>query len=173
MPSLSPLNPDFEALIRGSFARQTIMGTLGARLLSVAPGEIQIELPFTQTLTQQHGFLHAGVLATIADSAGGYAALSLMPAGSAVLAVEFKVNFLSPAVGERFVATGRVLRAGRTITVCECEVVAHGAHAAEPVRTPAGSAAAPGAPAAQTTSKAVAHMLQTLMRIESRDGMRG
>jgi uncharacterized protein (TIGR00369 family) len=98
------------------------MATLGARLASVTPGEVVIELPWREDLGQQHGVLHAGAVAAVADSACGYAALSLMPAGAAVMSVEFKVNLLAPGRGERFVAHGRVRRAGRTLTVCEGSV---------------------------------------------------
>jgi uncharacterized protein (TIGR00369 family) len=90
----------------------------------VAPGEVEIRLPFREDLTQQHGFLHAGALTTIADSACGYAALTLMPAGTAVLTAEFKVNLLAPGEGEAVVARGRVLKAGRTLTVCSADVFA-------------------------------------------------
>ena len=98
------------------------MATLGARLTSVAPGRVEIELPFRVELTQQHGFLHAGVLASVADSACGYAALSLMPADAAVMSVEFKINLMKPAAGEGFRAVGTVVRAGRTVSVCTAEV---------------------------------------------------
>ena len=101
------------------------MRTIGARLVSVAPGNVVIEWPFRSDLIQQHGFLHAGVVAAVADSACGYAALSLMPRGVAVLSVEFKVNLLAPAAGELFRAVGNVVRAGRTLTVCGAEVRAH------------------------------------------------
>ena len=115
---------DFEARIRSSFARQAFMTTLGAELVAIEPGQVVIELPFRRDLTQQHGFLHAGVLAAVADSACGYAALSLMPAGAAVLSVEFKINLMRPAAGPRFRALGKVLRAGRTLTICTGEVQA-------------------------------------------------
>ena len=98
------------------------MATLGASLDRVEPGEVAIALPFAEPLTQQHGFLHAGAAASVVDSACGYAALTLMPPGAAVLSIEFKVNMLSPAIGERFLAVGRVRRAGRTLTVCEGEL---------------------------------------------------
>ena len=101
--------------------------TIGARLVSVEPGQVVIEWPYSGELTQQHGFLHAGVVAAVADSAGGYAALSLMPEGVAVLSVEFKVNLMKPAAGEHFRAVGRVIRAGRTLSVCAAEVQAHAA----------------------------------------------
>ncbi len=100
------------------------MTTLGARLTSVEAGRAVIELPFRKDLTQQHGFLHAGALAAIADSACGYAALSMMSADAAVLSVEFKINLMKPAAGESFRATGEVVRAGRTLTVCSGEVQA-------------------------------------------------
>jgi uncharacterized protein (TIGR00369 family) len=100
------------------------MATLGARIVSVAPGEVVIELPWRDELAQQHGTLHAGAVASIADSACGYAALSLMPAGTAVMSVEFKVNLLAPGRGQRFLASGRVRRSGRTLTVCEGTVSA-------------------------------------------------
>jgi uncharacterized protein (TIGR00369 family) len=110
--------------VRASFERQAFMASLGARLASVQPGEVVIELPFRPDLTQQHGFLHAGVVAAIADSACGYAALSLMAPGTAVLSVEFKINLLKPAAGALFRAVGRVIRAGQTLTVCAGEVQA-------------------------------------------------
>ena len=122
--SLRPRDPDFEARVRGSFARQRFMAALGATLERVAPGEITMAFTHRPELTQQHGFLHAGVMTSVADSACGYAALSLMEPGAGVLSVEFKVNMLAPAVGERFVATGRVVRSGRTLTVCAGEVTA-------------------------------------------------
>jgi uncharacterized protein (TIGR00369 family) len=109
--------------IRSSFGRQEFMRTVGARLASIEPGHVVIEWPFSSTLTQQHGFLHAGVVAAVADSACGYAALSLMPAGTAVLSVEFKVNLMKPAAGTHFRAVGKVIRAGRTLSVCSAEVI--------------------------------------------------
>jgi uncharacterized protein (TIGR00369 family) len=115
-------DPNFEARVRASFARQAFMATLGARLEHVAPGEVTIALPYRADLTQQHGFLHAGVVTSVVDSACGYAALTLMEPGAAVLSVEFKVNMLAPAAGTEFLATGRVVRAGRTITVCTGEL---------------------------------------------------
>lgn len=118
-------DPNFETRIRSSFERQGIMRTIGARLLSVAPGEVRIELPWSEAVTQQHGFVHAGILSTIADNACGYAAYTLMPADSEVLGVENKINFLAPARGERFVSVGRVVKAGRTLAVCTGEVWAH------------------------------------------------
>lgn len=116
---LKPANPEYAARVRDSFARQKVMATLGARLTRIAPGEADIELPYRADLSQQHGYLHAGIVTTVLDSACGYAAFSLMPADSSVLSVEFKTNLLAPAAGELLVARARVLRAGRTLTVCE------------------------------------------------------
>src|ERR687890_39497 len=109
--AFTPQDPAYESRVRASFERQTFMATLGAQLARVEPGEVDIALSPRDDLVQQHGFLHAGVLASIADSACGYAALSLMPPGAAVLSVEFKVNLLAPAKGDRIVARGRVIRA--------------------------------------------------------------
>ena len=120
----SSADPDFHARVRRSFERQTFMAKLGAELATVEPGHVVIELPFRDDLVQQHGYLHAGVVTSVADSACGYAALSLMRPGVNVLSVEFKVNLLAPASGERFRAVGRVVRAGRTLTVCAGEVYA-------------------------------------------------
>lgn len=120
-------NESFEEVVRSSFARQGLMGHLGAALVGVTPGEVVIEVPFRPELTQQHGLFHGGVTTTIADSACGYAALTLMPAGSEVVSVEFKINLFAPARGDRLVARGRVVRPGRTITVCQGDVFAAGA----------------------------------------------
>lgn len=124
MGSFEAADPNFAARVRESFGRQQMMRTIGARITDVAPGQVTIELPFREDLTQQHGFLHGGIVAGIADSACGYAALSLMAADQAVLTVEYKVNFLAPARGGRLVARGRVTRPGHTLTVCAGEVVA-------------------------------------------------
>ena len=113
-----------EQRIRESFDKQAFMKLLGAELVHVATGEVDIALSFDAKLTQQHGFLHAGVTTSIADSACGYAALSLMPEDAAVLSVEFKVNMLAPAQGRRFLARGRVVRSGRNITVVKGDVLA-------------------------------------------------
>lgn len=118
---LEPRDPHFAARVRDSFDKQRVMHTLGARLTRVEPGEVDIELPFQESLTQQNGFLHAGVVTTILDSACGYAAFSLMPADAGVLSIEFKTNLLAPAAGERLIARARVVRAGRTITVCQAD----------------------------------------------------
>lgn len=119
-----PRDPGFEAHVRASFARQRVMELIGAEVTAVAPGTVEITLAARDDLTQQHGFIHAGVVTTIVDSACGYAALTLAPANSDVLTIEYKVNFMEPARGERFIARGRVLRAGRTITVCAGDVSA-------------------------------------------------
>ncbi|MFL6209618.1 MAG: PaaI family thioesterase [Pyrinomonadaceae bacterium] len=124
MTDFQPRDPNFAARVTASFARQQVMATIGAQLVQVRPGAVEIELPFRADLTQQHGYLHAGIITTVIDSACGYAALTLMPAGAEVLSVEFKVNLLAPAAGERFVARARVVRAGRTITVCAGDLFA-------------------------------------------------
>ena len=126
--SLTPPNADFAADVASSFAQQSIMSLIGARLARVEPGVVEIELPFRADLTQQDGYLHAGVLTTVADSAAGYAAYTLMPAGSRVLSIEFKVNLLRPARGELFVARAEVIKAGRTLTVVRADVFATGAN---------------------------------------------
>jgi uncharacterized protein (TIGR00369 family) len=125
MKKPGPRDPEFETRIRSSFARQGLMETIGAKLLKVSPGESQIELPYSKAITQQHGFVHAGIVSTLADNACGYAAYTLMPADSDILGVENKVNFLAPAKGERFVGIGRVIKAGRTLAVCSGEVWAY------------------------------------------------
>lgn len=130
-----PKNPDFERLVRESFQKQEVMATLGARLARVAPGEVEIELPYRADLTQQHGFLHAGVVTAVLDSCCGYAAFSLMPPGAGVLSVEFKVNFLAPARGDRLIARGHVVRAGRTISVCQADGVMRSGSDEVPVAT--------------------------------------
>lgn len=115
-------NPTFVEEVRESFARQTIMSLIGGELTRVEPGVVEITLPYRTDLTQQHGYVHAGIITTIADSACGYAAYTLMPAGSDVLAVEFKVNLLRPAKGETFVARAEVVKSGRTLTVVRADV---------------------------------------------------
>lgn len=113
-----------ECRVTESFARQTFMATLGASLVSVVPGEVVIELGHREVLVQQNGFLHAGVTTAVMDSACGYAALTMMSPDADVLSVEFKVNLLAPAVGSSFRAVGRVVKSGRTLTVCQGEMVA-------------------------------------------------
>jgi uncharacterized protein (TIGR00369 family) len=127
MPGFVPVDPDFEARIRLSFSRQTLMTTLGATIERVHPGEVDIHLPITPGITQQHGYVHAGAMASIADSSCGYAAATLTPADTNVLAVEFKINLMAPATGDKLIARGRVIRAGRTLTVCQSDIVSVGA----------------------------------------------
>ncbi len=147
--NFQPQYSDFEEKVRQSFARQTVMNTIGARMTRVDAGEVEIELPFRDDLSQQHGFIHAGIITTILDSACGYAALTLMPEDAAVLTVEFKVNLLSPAKGEKMIARGRVTRPGRTVTVCAGDVFA----------LTAGK------------EKIVATMLATMIALRDREGM--
>lgn len=136
----------FAERLRASFARLKVMGTFGAQLTRVLPGEVEIELPFRDDLTQQHGFIHAGVITTLVDTACGYAAYTLMPPDASVLTVEFKANFVSPAAGERFRARGTVVKAGRTLSVCSGEVYARG----------------------EAGEKLVATMLATIMTVRGR-----
>lgn len=133
MKRFEPRTPRFESRVRESFARQRLMETIGARIIKVVPGEVVIELPFRDDLTQQHGYTHAGIVTSIADTACGYAALSLMAEDSDVLSVEYKINLLSPARGEKLVAHGRVKRAGRNLTVCEADVFAVNGDEEKPV----------------------------------------
>jgi len=143
---------DFEARVRDSFARQKAMATIGAELTRVNPGVVEIELPFDEALTQQHGFLHAGVISTALDSACGYAAYSLMPANAAVLTIEFKVNLLAPGRGERFLFRGSVTKPGRTIIVADGQAYAF---------------------AADGEARLVATMTGTMMTVTGRDGIAG
>jgi len=124
MATWQPRDGAFEERVRTSFVHQAFMATLGARLGHVGPGEVDIELPVRAELTQQHGYVHAGALASVLDSAAGYAAYTLMPATAGVLSIEFKLNLLEPARGERIVARGRVVRPGRTITACRADAIA-------------------------------------------------
>ena len=149
--TFEPRDPDFAPRVRSSFERQKAMAEIGARLIEVEPGEVAIEFPFQERFTQQHGFLHAGIVASVLDSASGYAAATLMPAGSGVLSIEFKVNLLTPAVGETFVARASVVRSGRTITVTQGSVFTE--RDGREVR--------------------VATMQATMMTIENRDGIQG
>ena len=149
MTAFEAQDPDFERRVRESFARQRVMETMGATLLRVTPGEVEIALPFRAELTQQHGFLHAGVVTTIVDRACGYAALSLMPPGAGVLTIEFKLNLMAPAAGERMIARGRVTKPGRTINVCAGDVFAE----------------------QDGREKLVATMLATVMTIHNRPGV--
>jgi uncharacterized protein (TIGR00369 family) len=137
--------------VRDSFNRQAAMSEIGAELVRVDPGRVEIRFPFRERFTQQHGFLHAGIVAAVLDSACGYAAFSLMPAGAGVLSIEFKINLLAPARGESFLARGEVLRAGRTITVCQGAVLALD----------------------QGSEVEVAAMQATMMAIHDREGISG
>jgi uncharacterized protein (TIGR00369 family) len=143
--------PGFAERVRASFARQRAMATLGARLVRVEAGAVEVELPWREELTQQGGVLHAGVLAAILDSACGYAALTLMPADSEVVSVEFKLNLLAPARGERIVARAGVKKAGRTLSVCDGEAFA----------------------ITGTDEKLVASMTGTMMRVAAANPLEG
>ncbi len=149
--TFEPQDPDFADRVRASFARQAAMTTLGATLAEVQAGRVAIALPWAAHLTQQHGFLHAGMVSTALDSACGYAGFSLMPADAAVLTIEFKINLLAPARGERFRMVGTVIKPGRTITVAEGH-----AYALEDGR-----------------EKLIATMGCTLMTVLGRDNVRG
>ena len=143
---------DFEERVRASFARQAAMATIGAELTLVRSGTVEIELPYSTALTQQHGFLHAGIISTALDSACGYAAYTMMPAGAAVLTIEFKVNLLAPGRGERFLFRGSVTKPGRTIIVADGQAYAF---------SDSGEA------------KLIATMTGTMMTVTGRDGIEG
>jgi uncharacterized protein (TIGR00369 family) len=149
MTTFQPRDPAYEERVRASFARQGLLNTLSASLVDVAPGRVEIALTPVAAISQQHGFVHAGALATIADSAAGYAALSLMPPGVGVLTTEFKINLLAPAAGERIIARGRVIKAGRTLTLGQTEVFSE----------------------SEGQEKLVAFLTGTFMTIEGRDGI--
>lgn len=151
MANVVPI-PGFEERVRNSFARQQVMKTIGAKLTRIEPGIAEIELPFSQALTQQHGFLHAGIIATALDSACGYAALSGMPADAGVLSIEFKVNLLAPGKGERFMLRGAVTKPGRTIVVTDGQAFALSTDAAP---------------------KLIATMTGTMMVVTNREGIEG
>ena len=125
MRKFEPRDPDFEAKVRESFGKQTAMQSLGAVIVRVEPGEVEIEMAYRTDFTQQHGFLHGGIVTAIVDSACGYAALSLSVPETAVLTVEYKVNFVAPAKGDWLLARGEVVRPGSTITVCKGDVFAY------------------------------------------------
>ncbi|MGH6640480.1 MAG: PaaI family thioesterase [Polaromonas sp.] len=118
-PRFEPQDPGYAARVRDSFVRQGAMATIGATLAAIEPGRVVIELDWAPALTQQHGFLHAGMVATALDSACGYAGFTLMPAEAAVLTIEYKINLLAPAKGQRFRMVGTVVKPGRTVTVAE------------------------------------------------------
>ena len=118
-PRFEPQDPGYAARVRDSFARQGAMATIGAALAAIEPGRVVIELEWAPALTQQHGFLHAGMVGTALDSACGYAGFTLMPVEAAVLTIEYKINLLAPAKGQRFRMVGTVVKPGRTVTVAE------------------------------------------------------
>ena len=144
-----PDDPEYENRVRSSFAKQGLMTTLAATLGAVSPGAVEVAIHPHAAISQQHGFVHAGAVAAIADSAAGYAALSLMPPGTGVLSTEFKINLLAPAKGDRIIARGRVVKAGRTLTVAQSEVFAESAG----------------------QEKLIALLTATLMTVEARDGI--
>lgn len=124
MSHFEPRDPNYVEKVRASFARQKIMAHIGAELGEVRPGHCEIRLPYRPEITQQHGYFHGGVIGTIADSAGGYAGYTLMPADASVLTVEYKLNILAPGEGELLIAEGRVIKAGRTLVITRAEVYA-------------------------------------------------
>jgi uncharacterized protein (TIGR00369 family) len=124
-----PVDPDYAERVRTSFSRQRVMDFIGAQLAGLQAGYCEIHLPYRPELSQQDGYFHAGIISTIADSAGGYAGYTLMPAGSRVLTVEYKLNLLAPGKGERLIARGRVVKAGRTLVIAKADVgVVHEGH---------------------------------------------
>lgn len=151
MPKFEPKDPNFRERVAASFQRQAVMHTLGIEIAGLVPGEIELTMPYAQPYTQQHGFVHAGIITTALDSACGYAAFSLMPADAAVLTVEFKTNLLAPAKGERFIFRGKVIKPGRTLTICD-----------------ASAFAIEGA-----SERLIATMTGTLMALYERDGVSG
>ena len=148
--TFKPRDEDFETRVRESFDRQEIMKTVNASILAIRPGEVELEFPYQANLTQQHGFIHAGIVSTVLDSACGYAAFSLMPKDAAVLTIEFKINLLSPAAGSRFRAVGSVKKSGRNITVTQGELFAY----------------------TDGKEKLVATMAGTIMSVYNRDGIK-
>ncbi|MBM6593431.1 PaaI family thioesterase [Microvirga pudoricolor] len=142
-------SPEAERRVRESFARQGLMSTLGATITGVGPGAVEIALPVSDGILQQHGFVHAGAVSSIADTAAGFAALTLMPADAGVLTTEFKINLLAPAVGDWIVARGRVVKAGRTLTLAQTDVFAEKAG----------------------QERLVAYLTATLMTVSGRDGI--
>lgn len=149
MTARQPPDPDFRTRIEESFARQGLMDLFGARLVKVEPGAVEIALAPRLEVSQQHGFVHGGVVAAIGDSAAGFSALTMMPRGTGVLSTEFKVNFVAPAKGEVIIARGRVIKAGRRLTLAQADVVARSGE----------------------TEKLVALLTVTLMAIENQDGV--
>jgi uncharacterized protein (TIGR00369 family) len=149
MTEPSPRDPAFRTRVQSSFDKQGLMATLGASIVRIEPGAVDISLSSCPAVSQQHGFVHAGAVAAIADTAAGYAALSLMPPGVGVLTVEFKMNLVAPAAGERLIARGRVIKAGRTLTLAQTDVFSETAG----------------------QEKLVAFFTATMMRIENREGV--
>ncbi|MET0278140.1 MAG: PaaI family thioesterase [Pseudorhodoplanes sp.] len=147
MSDFKPRNPEWEARVRESFARQPFMTLIGGKIEALKPGACHVALNMRPDLAQQRGFLHGGVTTALADTAAGFAAYSLMPPNSAPLTVELKINLMSPAVGETFVAEARVLRSGKTLTIVEVDVKAHGR--------------------AERERKLIARMLATMICIEN------
>jgi uncharacterized protein (TIGR00369 family) len=145
----NPENADYQRRIRSSFAKQGLMSTLKATLGDISPGLVEIAIRPDPTISQQHGFVHAGALSAVADTAAGYAALSLMPQGKGVLTTEFKINLVAPALGDRILARGRVVKAGRTLTLAQAEVFVESGGQA----------------------KLVAFLTATLMTVEGREGI--
>ena len=150
MSAFEPKDPDFHARVAASFARQAATKSLGVSIDRIEAGEVELSMLYSAAFTQQHGFIHAGIIATALDSACGYAAFSLMPDDAAVLTIEFKTNLLAPAKGERFTFRGHVIKPGRTITVCEAQAFAHDGG----------------------KERLVATMTATLMAVFDRDGIR-
>jgi uncharacterized protein (TIGR00369 family) len=124
LPRFEPKNPDFRAVAEATFGRQPAMQSLGISMARLEPGEVDLAMPYASALTQQHGFIHAGIITAGLDNACGIAAFTLMPADTGILTVEFKTNLLAPARGERFVFRARVVKPGRTLTVCEAQAFA-------------------------------------------------
>lgn len=151
MPQARIAEPDFRERVEESFARQAAMKLIGAELTLCEPGIVEVELPFREDLTQQHDFLHAGIISAALDAACGYAAFSLMPKGAAVLTIEFKVNLLAPGKGERFLFRGEVTKPGRIIMVSDGQAFA----------------------VADTEAKLIATMTATLMVVQDRKGLQG
>lgn len=152
MDRFKPANPDFLKRTVESFERQQVMKTLGVRIVRADAGFAELEMPYSQEFTQQHGFLHAGIVSTVLDSACGYAAFSLMSADAAVLTIEFKINLMAPASGERFLFRAEVTKPGRTITVSDGKAYAVTAGGDE---------------------KLIATMTGTLMAVVGREGIQG
>jgi uncharacterized protein (TIGR00369 family) len=139
MPRFEPKNPDYRAIATATFARQQAMRTLGVSIARLDPGEVDLSMPYASELTQQNGFVHAGIITAALDTACGIAAFTLMPEGSDVLTVEFKTNLLAPAKGERFAFRAHVIKPGRTLTVCEARAFAESGGAETLVATMTGT----------------------------------